>query len=68
MNYVPIIIMLKALHAKGWSDRRIGEAIGLNASNVCRLRIGEYKDTTSSVYFTLYALWKDQVGGTNAAR
>lgn len=66
MNYVPIIVMLKALSSKGWTDRRIAAAIGLNASNVCRLRTGQYKDTTSSVYFALYALWKDQVGGNNA--
>lgn len=63
MMYIPIQTMLRALKAQGMTDREVGALIGLNASNVCRLRNGHVRDTTSSVYFALFALWKEKAGG-----
>lgn len=65
MQYVPIVTMLKALKAAGMTDIEVGRQIGLAGSNVCRLRNGQLKDTASSIYFAMYALWTEKLKEVN---
>jgi predicted XRE-type DNA-binding protein len=60
MNYIPIPTMLQALQTAGMSDAQIGRLVGINRSNVYRLRSGKSRDTAASTYFALYALWQEQ--------
>ena len=59
MNYVPIDKMLTALQKAGKTDARLGEIVGLAASSICRMRNGEIRDAKATIYFSIYALWKE---------
>ena len=59
MNYVPIDKMLIALQKAGKTDAQLGAIVGLAASSICRMRNGEIKDAKATIYFSIYALWKE---------
>ena len=59
MNYVPIDKMLTALQKAGKTDAQLGAIVGLAASSICRMRNGEIKDAKATIYFSIYALWKE---------
>ena len=59
MNYVPIDKMLTALQKAGKTDAQLGAIVGLAASSICRMRNGEIRDAKATIYFSIYALWKE---------
>lgn len=65
MNYVPIDKMLTALQKAGNTDAQLGAIVGLAASSICRMRNGGIRDAKATIYFSIYALWKELAQNQN---
>lgn len=57
-DYMPPAIMLRELHASGYTDREIGEAAGMHTSSINRLRAGKTTKINIRQYFIIYALFR----------
>lgn len=56
-DYLPPAVMLRDLHAAGYTDREIGEAAGMHTSSINRLRNGTTKKISIRQYFLIYDLF-----------
>lgn len=56
-DYLPPAVMLRDLHAAGYTDREIGETAGMHTSSINRLRNGTTKKISIRQYFLIYDLF-----------
>lgn len=57
-DYMPSAVMLRELHAAGYTDREIGEAAGMHTSSINRLRNGTTTKINIRQYFLIYELFR----------
>ena len=56
-DYMSPAVMLRELHAAGYTDREIGEAAGMHTSSINRLRNGTTTKINIRQYFLIYDLF-----------
>lgn len=56
-DYMSPAVMLRELHAAGYTDREIGETAGMHTSSINRLRNGTTAKINIRQYFLIYDLF-----------